>query len=180
MIHLLIMIALLLAAYLFHNYQTFHETYIRPWIVEQVNFNREANPQALCDLLAPDVVVNIKDQYTRYRYDITNGNKKDACDYFLESARHFKKPQKEKNGYIWDRLVDFSIDQENLLRDFATITFSTNVRKDTPRDLITVEGDALIGKTTTKITVKSPVFKDSKITNYTFNRKLVQILSENR
>ena len=36
------------------------------------------------------------------------------------------------------------------------------------------EGDILVGKTTTKITVKSPIFKESKITHYTFERKLEQ------
>ena len=57
MIHILILIALGLAAYLFHNYQVFNDAYMRPWVVEQVNYNREGDPQALCDLLAPEVEI---------------------------------------------------------------------------------------------------------------------------
>ena len=56
MIHILILIALGLATYLFHNYQTFNEASIRPWVLEYVHFNREADPQALCDLLSPDII----------------------------------------------------------------------------------------------------------------------------
>ena len=90
MIHILILIALGFATYLFHNYQAFNEAYLRPWVVEQVNFNREANPQALCDLLAPDAVVIVKDRYTRYSYNFSGG-KTEACEYFLDSAKTFSK-----------------------------------------------------------------------------------------
>lgn len=173
MIHILILIALGLAAYLFHNYQVFNDAYMRPWVVEQVNYNREGDPQALCDLLAPDVVVNVRDEYTRYKYIINNGDKEAACDYFAKSAKNFQKPQKEKNGYVWDRLSEYTINHENLFKDYAEITFATKVQKTVP-DLITKEGDILVGKTTTKITVKSPIFKESKITHYTFERKLEQ------
>ena len=164
MIHILILIVLGLAAYLFHNYQTFNDAYMRPWVVEQVNFNREADPQALCDLLSPDVVVD--------------GGKMEACKYFADSAKNFQKPQKEKNGYIWDRLSEYTINHEDLFKDYADITFATSVQKNVP-DLITKEGDILVGRTTTRLTVKSPIFKDSKITSYTFNRKLVQANLDN-
>ena len=177
MIHILILIALGLATYLFHNYQSFHEAYLRPGVVEQVNFNREANPQALCDLLAEDAVVVIKDQYTRYKYDI-NGGKSAACTYFLESAMHFKKPQKSQNGYIEDKLENYSVDHADLFKDYADVTFSTNVNGSVP-DLISKGGDILIGKTTTKITVKIPLFKEAKITYYEFDRKLTQKLDNN-
>lgn len=176
MIHILILIALGLSAYLFHNYQVFNDAYMRPWVVEQVNYNREANPQALCDLLAPDVVVNIKDKYTRFSYKIENGNKNDACKYFADSARNFRKPPRDKNGYIRDWIREYSIDHENLFKDYADVTFSTDTRADTAASLVTKEGDVLLGKTTTKLTVKSPIFKDSKITSYTFERKLEQVL----
>ena len=178
MIHILILIVLGLAAYLFHNYQTFNDAYMRPWVVEQVNFNREADPQALCDLLSPDVVVNITDEYTRYKYRIIDGGKMEACKYFADSAKNFQTPQKEKNGYIWDRLSEYTINHEDLFKDYADITFATSVQKTVP-DLITKEGDILVGRTTTRLTVKSPIFKDSKITSYTFNRKLVQANLDN-
>ncbi|WP_298643040.1 hypothetical protein [uncultured Cardiobacterium sp.] len=176
MIHILILIALGLSAYLFHNYQVFNDAYMRPWVVEQVNYNREADPQALCDLLAPDVVVNVRDEYTRYKYTINNGDKAAACDYFEKSAKNFLKPRREKNGYIEDWIKEYSIDHADLFKDYADVTFTTDTKVDTPASLVTKEGDVLRGKTTTKLTVKSPIFKDSKITRYTFNRKLEQVI----
>ncbi|MDO4643614.1 MAG: hypothetical protein Q4A74_07220 [Cardiobacteriaceae bacterium] len=180
MIHLLILIALGLATYLFHNYQEFDDSHMRPWIVEQVNFNREADPQALCDLLALDAVVNITDEYTRYKYKIVNGSKSEACDYFIKSANNFEKPQREKNGYIWDRLTDYFVNYENLFQDYADVTFSTDVKPSSSfSGLTTKQGDILIGKTTTRITVKSPIFRDTKITYYEFKRKLTQLPTSN-
>jgi hypothetical protein len=175
MIHILILIALGLAAYLFHNYQVFNDAYMRPWVVEQVNYNREGDPQALCDLLAPDVVVNVRDEYTRYKYIINNGDKEAACNYFAKSAKNFQKPYREKNGYLIDWIKEYSIDHADLFKDYAEVTFSTDTRVNTPASLITKEGDILRGKTTTKLTVKSPIFKDNKITRYTFERKLEQV-----
>ncbi|SAM64461.1 hypothetical protein CHUV0807_1240 [Cardiobacterium hominis] len=45
--------------------------------------------------------------------------------------------------------------------------------------MISKGGDILIGKTTTKITVKIPLFKEAKITYYEFDRKLTQKLDNN-
>ena len=175
MIHILILIALGLAAYLFHNYQVFNDAYMRPWVVEQVNYNREGDPQALCDLLAPDVVVNVRDEYTRYKYIINNGDQEAACNYFAKSAKNFQKPYREKNGYLIDWIKEYSIDHADLFKDYAEVTFSTDTRVNTPASLRTKEGDILRGKTTTKLTVTSPIFKDNKITRYTFERKLEQV-----
>lgn len=173
MIHILILIALGLATYLFHNFQTFDDRYMRPWVVEQVNFNREADPQALCDLLDPEATVVINDKYTRYSYQF-RGGKSEACAYFIESASNFQKPQREKNDYIPDRLTDFFVYHEDLFKDYADITFSSNITYP-PFGLTTIKGkDQLIGKTTTKITVKSPIFKNPRIMYYEFERKLVQ------
>lgn len=174
MIHILILIALGLAAYLFHNYQVFNDAYMRPWAVE-LNYYREGDPQMLCDLLSPDVVVNIYDEYTRYKYIIKDGDKNEACDYFIKSARNFKKPTRAKNGYISDWLINYSVNHENLFKDYADVTFATKAVGSTS-ELTTKEGDLLAGMTTTKLTVKSPIFKDSKITSYTFERKLEQVL----
>ena len=177
MIHILILIVLGLVTYLFHNYQEFSLVYIRPWAVQQVNFNREANPQALCDLLAPDATVIIKDQYTRYRYEFTGG-KAQACEYFIESASHFHKPQPKKNGYIPDRFTEFKVDREDSLegwfKDYADIGFTEDISYHS-YGLVTVKNnETLIGKSHTKITVKSPIFKEKTITHYEFQRKLVQ------
>ena len=177
MIHILILIALGFATYLFHNYQSFNEAYLRPWVVEQVNFNREANPQALCDLLAPDAVVIVKDRYTRYSYNFSGG-KTEACEYFLDSAKHFQKPHAEENGYIWDHLSAYEVNQENLFKDYADVTFSTEVKPIGSKDLVTKEGDIMLGKTTTKLTVKIQIFKEPKITYYEFNRKLTQMRTD--
>lgn len=174
MIHILVLVLLAVATYVFHNYQAFNDAYLRPWVVEQVNFNREANPQALCDLLAPDAVVVIEDKYTRYRYSISGG-KTQACEYFLESASHFQKPHSEENGYIWDHLSDYRVDQENWFKDYADVTFSTDVKRIGTKDLVTKEGDIMLGKTTTKLTVKIQLFKEPKITYYEFHRKLTQM-----
>ena len=173
MIHILILIALGLATYVFHNFQTFDDRNMRPWVIEQVNFNREADPQALCDLLATEATVVIKDQYTRYRYEFSGG-KEQACAYFIESAANFKKPQREKNGYIPDRLKEFEVFHEDLFKDYADVSFSTDITYP-PFGLTTVKGsEQLIVKTRTKITVKSPIFKENKITHYEFERKLIQ------
>ena len=43
------------------------------------------------------------------------------------------------------------------------------------RDLVTTEGDIMLGKTTTKMTVKIEIFKDPKITRYEFHRRLTQM-----
>ena len=176
MIHLLILILLAVATYVFHNYQAFNDAYLRPWVVEQVNYNREANPQALCDLLAPDATLIIGDKYTRYRYHIENGSKTEVCNYLEESARHFQKPYSEANGYIWDHLSEYRVDQENWFKDYADVTFSTEVKMSGgSRDLVTTEGDIMLGKTTTKMTVKIEIFKDPKITRYEFHRRLTQM-----
>ena len=173
MIHLLILIALGLATYLFHNYQTFHDAYMRPWVVENVNFNREANPQALCDLLDPEATVIINDRYTQYSYKFTGG-KTQACEYFIESASHFQKPQREKNGYIPDRLTSFIVYHDDLFKDYADVTFESKITYP-PFGLTTVkDGEQLIGNTSTRITVKTPIFKEPRITHYEFTRKLVQ------
>jgi hypothetical protein len=173
MIHLLILIALGLATYLFHNYQTFDDRYMRPWVVENVNFNREANPQALCDLLDPEATVIINDRYTQYSYKFTGG-KTQACEYFIESASHFQKPQREKNGYIPDRLTSFIVYHDDLFKDYADVTFESKITYP-PFGLTTVkDGEQLIGNTSTRITVKTPIFKEPRITHYEFTRKLVQ------
>lgn len=173
MIHLLILIALGLATYLFHNYQTFDDRYMRPWVVENVNFNREANPQALCDLLDPEATVVINDRYTQYSYKFTGG-KTQACDYFIESASHFQKPQREKGDYIPDRLTGFIVYHDDLFKDYADVTFESKITYP-PFGLTTVkDGEQLIGNTSTRITVKTPIFKEPRITHYEFTRKLVQ------
>ncbi len=179
MIHILILIALGLATYLFHNYQTFNEASIRPWVLEYVNFNREADPQALCDLLSPDATVTINDTYTRYKYNFSGG-KEEACTYFSESASHFFKPQKEKNGYIFDRLSSFKIDHENIFKNYGDVSF-TEENKIIQFGLKTVQGkEHLIGKTQVKITIKAEIFKEPKITHYEFWRKLEQPNVEKR
>lgn len=173
MIHLLILIALGLATYLFHNYQTFHDAYMRPWVVEYVNFNREADPQALCDLLDPEATVIINDRYTQYSYKFTGG-KTQACEYFIESASHFQKPQREKNDYIPDRLTSFIVYHDDLFKDYADISFETKLTGPLWGLATKKDGELLIGNTSTKITVKAPIFKDPKITRYEFTRKLEQ------
>ena len=173
MIHLLILIALGLATYFFLNYQKFNVAYMRPWVVENVNFNREANPQALCDLLDPEATVVINDRYTQYSYKFTGG-KTQACDYFIESASHFQKPQREKGDYIPDRLTGFIVYHDDLFKDYADVTFESKITYP-PFGLTTVkDGEQLIGNTSTRITVKTPIFKEPRITHYEFTRKLVQ------
>ena len=93
----------------------------------------------------------------------------------MKSAKNFQKPRREKNGYIIDWIKEYSVDHTDLFKDYADVTFSTDTKVDTPASLVTKEGDILRGKTTTKLTVKSPIFKDSKITSYTFERKLEQV-----
>ena len=55
------------------------------------------------------------------------------------------------------------------------MTFSTDVKRIGVKDLVTKEGDIMLGKTTTKLTVKIQLFKEPKITYYEFHRKLTQM-----
>lgn len=168
------LVILIAAAYFFRNYQAFGEQNLRPWAV-QLNYDREGDPQALCDQLAPTAQVVIRDDIPRHKVNFT-GDKMQACEYFLETAKNFAQPYRSDNGYIPDRIENLEVKDIDFLKGTAEVSFtwaSIPAFYDPNQGLkMRKQNIWYIGQSKTTLKLINRPLQDMQITYYEFERKL--------